>query len=165
MDRAIQKQLGGVMLGLLALAALANDTVSDTNLMQSAKMFSFEKAIKAEVHYLLFLPKGFNDSPGKTWPLILFLHGAGERGNEIAKVAVHGPPKVAPHNPDFPFVIVSPQCPEGQVWSTEVLLGLLDHAIKNYAIDPNRVYLTGLSMGGYGTWDLGLRYPERFAAI
>ena len=60
---------------------------------------------------------------------------------------------------------MSPQCPEGRIWSKEVLLALLDEVQERYPVDRTRVYLTGLSMGGYGTWDLGLSYPERFAAI
>jgi predicted peptidase len=113
----------------------------------------------------VFLPKGYQSKASKRWPLIFFLHGAGERGTNLSKVAVHGPPKIAPQRPDFPFVVISPQCPDGQVWSTDILLRLLDHVSRKYAVDTNRIYLTGLSMGGYGTWDLGLEYPHRFAAI
>ena len=97
--------------------------------------------------------------------MILFLHGAGERGTNLALVAVHGPPKLVRQKREFPFIIVSPQCPEGETWSNDVLLGLLDAVMKKYRVDTNRVYLTGLSMGGYGTWSLGIRYPEQFAAI
>ena len=132
---------------------------------QMAKQFQFTRTLSAKVNYLLFLPKGYDAKLGQHWPLILFLHGAGERGTDIWKVATHGPPKNVTAHPDFPFIIVSPQCPERQIWSKEVLLGLLDEVTSKYAVDTNRVYLTGLSMGGYGTWELGLTYPERFAAI
>jgi len=115
--------------------------------------------------YLLYLPKGYGDDPAKKWPLILFLHGAGERGSDVQIVAKHGPPKVAPTKPAFPFIVVSPQCPEGQIWDDELLMGLLDEIGERYKVDASRVYLTGLSMGGYGTWSLGTRHPERFAAI
>ena len=87
--------------------------------------------------------------------MILFLHGAGERGTNVWKVATHGPPKNVATHPDFPFILVSPQCAERHVWSRDVLLALLDDIIAKYAVDTNRVYLTGLSMGGYGAWDLG----------
>jgi predicted peptidase len=97
--------------------------------------------------------------------LILFLHGAGERGTNVWKVAAHGPPKRVAEHPEFPFIVVSPQCPEGQIWSSDVLLGLLDEILRKYKVNASRVYLTGLSMGGYATWDLGLSHPERFAAI
>lgn len=96
---------------------------------------------------------------------MLFLHGAGERGSDISLVTKHGPPKNVGQNPDFPFILVSPQCLEGQIWSKEVLSGLLDEVMASLKVDTNRVYLTGLSMGGYGTWDLGLSHPERFAPI
>jgi predicted peptidase len=93
------------------------------------------------------------------------LHGSGERGTNIWKVATHGPPKNVVEHPEFPFIVVSPQCPDGQIWTNDVLLALLEEITKQYAVDTNRVYLTGLSMGGYGTWNLGLTYPEKFAAI
>jgi predicted peptidase len=133
--------------------------------MQTAQGFQFTKTISAKVNYLLFLPKGYEPKGERRWPLIFFLHGAGERGTNVWKVATHGPPKIAAAQPDFPFIVVSPQCPEQQIWSKDVLLTLLDDVIAKYAVDTNRVYLTGLSMGGYGTWDLGLAHPERFAAI
>ena len=133
--------------------------------MQTPKQFKFAKTLSAEVHYLLFLPPGCQTNSAKRWPLILFLHGAGERGTNIWKVATHGPPKNVTEHPDFPFIIVSPQCPEGQTWSTDILVGLLDDVTRRYPVDVSRVYLTGLSMGGYGTWKLGLAHPEKFAAI
>lgn len=127
----------------------------------------FHKEISQTVkaNYLLYLPDKYTPRGRKRWPLILFLHGAGERGSDIWKVAVHGPPKIVKDKSDFPFILVSPQCPDGESWSTEVLASLLDEIIEKYRVDTNRVYLTGLSMGGYGAWKLGLTYPERFAAI
>jgi predicted peptidase len=140
-------------------------TTQNPSSVQTPKQYQFTKTISAQVSYLLFLPKGYDAKAEKRWPLMLFLHGAGERGTNIWKVATHGPPKNVATNPDFPFILVSPQCPEHQIWSREALLGLLDDIIANYAVDTNRVYLTGLSMGGYGTWDLGMTHPDRFAAI
>lgn len=138
---------------------------TESSHMQTPQRFEYTNSHTAELDYLLFLPKDYQAGGEKKWPLILFLHGAGERGSDIWKVAVHGPPKVAPNRADFPFIVVSPQCPNNQVWSREVLLGLLDEIIAKHGVDTQRVYLTGLSMGGYGTWDLGLTHPERFAAI
>lgn len=120
---------------------------------------------KVAFDYLLFLPKGYDPEGEKQWPLILFLHGAGERGNDPDRVAIHGPPKIVKGNPDFPFVVVSPQCPSRSWWDPDDVVVVLDEALKRYRVDPARVYLTGLSMGGYGTWATGLRYPDRFAAI
>src|ERR1044072_5133510 len=96
--------------------------------------------------------------------VILFLHGAGESGSDVEKVKIHGPPKLAAAGKEFPFVIVSPQSPGGG-WNNEALLALLDEIQAKYSIDPDRVYLTGLSMGGFGTWDTAVRYPQRFAGI
>jgi len=146
----------------LSLASSA-DTPDDT--MQKSQKFKQKISRIVSADYLLFLPKGYDAKRDQRWPLMLFLHGAGERGSDLKKVAVHGPPKILKNKPEFPFILVSPQCPEGETWSDDVLLSLLDHVIKKHKVDTNRVYLTGLSMGGFGTWSLGLKYPERFAAI
>jgi predicted peptidase len=156
---------------LLLLLTACNSTKPDSasNLgsaqNQMAKQAKFKRTQSFSINYLLFLPQDYEAKSGKRWPLILFLHGAGERGTNIWKVATHGPPKNVKEHPDFPFIVVSPQCPDGQHWSNEILLGLLEQTMREYAVDPKRVYLTGLSMGGFGTWDLGLTYPEKFAAI
>jgi predicted peptidase len=133
--------------------------------MQTSQQFKQKISRTLSAQYLLFLPKGYNARGPQRWPLLLFLHGAGERGADLQRVKVHGPPKILKKQPDFPFILVSPQCPDGEVWSDEVVLGLLDQVQKKYKVDPTRVYLTGLSMGGFGTWSLGTKYPERFAAI
>jgi len=116
--------------------------------------------------YLLYLPEGYGQKK-KKWPMVLFLHGAGERGDDLSLVEVHGPPKIVQSKKDFPFVVVSPQCPNGGWWSKqhEVLISLLDEIIQQGDVDESRIYLTGLSMGGYGSWSLGCEYPDRFAAI
>ena len=129
---------------------------------------TFEKTItkNLNINYLLFLPESYGQEQ-KSWPMILFLHGAGERGSDIEKVKVHGPPKIVQTQTDFPFIVVSPQCPEGQWWTTktEVLINLLDDIVAQYNVDTERIYLTGLSMGGYGSWALASEYPDRFAAV
>lgn len=133
----------------------------------SQQVKSFEKRITKSVSasYLLFLPADYDAKSGKRWPLIYFLHGAGERGTNIWKVAVHGPPKIVKEKKDFPFIVVSPQCPNGEHWSSDVLMTLLDQVVEDYAVDTNRIYLTGLSMGGFGTWSLAAQFPQRFAAV
>lgn len=119
------------------------------------------------LRYLVHLPEDYDVDPARRWPLVLFLHGAGERGADIDLVALHGPPKLADAGHEFPFVLVSPQCPESSRWDAEptVLSRLLDEVSARYRIDSDRVSVTGLSMGGFGTWTLATRYPERFAAI
>ncbi len=132
---------------------------------QTAQKFSIERKQVLAADYLLFLPEGYGADAAKLWPLILFLHGAGERGQDIWLVAKHGPPKIDTTEKNFPFIVLSPQCPSGQIWSNDLLLALLAEIEKKYAVDTNRVYLTGISMGGFGTWSLGLSHPEKFAAI
>lgn len=124
-----------------------------------------EKTItsKLEGQYLLYLPEEYGGQ--EKWPLLLFLHGAGERGADINLVKVHGPPKLIEEGKDFPAIVVSPQCPKGQFWSVEFLDDLLDEIVQRYKTDEDRIYVTGLSMGAYGTWSLALEYPHRFAAI
>ena len=78
---------------------------------------------------------------------------------------MHGPPKIVKRRPDFPFILVSPQCPNGDRWHPEALVGLLTELAKTLRVDSHRWYATGLSMGGYGTWELATLYPDRFAAV
>ena len=116
-----------------------------------------------DCRYLLYLPENYESQD--RWPLILFLHGAGERGDDIEKVKIHGPPKLIAQGKHFPFIVVSPQCPNGQWWDIEVLGALLDRIERDYKVDRDRIYVTGLSMGGFGTWALACAQPDRFAAI
>jgi predicted peptidase len=114
--------------------------------------------------YLIFLPRDYDAS--RRWPLLLFLHGAGERGDDLARVAIHGPPRLIREAAlELPFIVVSPQVSEDRIWSVAFLDALLDELAASYSVDEDRVYVTGLSMGGYGTWHLAMEFPERFAAI
>jgi pimeloyl-ACP methyl ester carboxylesterase len=117
------------------------------------------------LNYLVYLPGEYNSSADIKWPLILFLHGAGERGDSLDLVKRHGPPRLIEEGRDFNFVVISPQCPARQWWIPALLNRLLDEVIAKYRVDEERIYVTGLSMGGFGTWDLASEYPQRFAAI
>jgi len=132
---------------------------------QTAQVFDEIISQHVRLDYLLYVPPGYAADPAKRWPLVLFLHGAGERGSELQKVAVHGPPKLVKQGREFPFILASPQCPENQVWDDAALIALLDQLQASLRVDPARVYVTGLSMGGYGTWALAQRHPQRFAAV
>jgi predicted peptidase len=132
--------------------------------MQQVCSFVAESNPQITARYLLHLPQGY-DPAGPRWPLIFFLHGAAERGSNLRVVKRHGPPKFLDRRPEFPFIVVSPQCPTDTRWSLEVLEPLLADVITRYAVDPDRVYGTGLSMGGFGTWGLAIADPTRFAAI
>ena len=116
----------------------------------------------------LVLPNDYQQGIA-AFPLIFFLHGRGECGANLELVRRHGPPKLA-HSPPKPafldsFIVLSPQCPEGENWSAGPLTALLDRAVKDLRVDQNRIYLTGISMGGYGAWHLALEQPSRFAAL
>jgi predicted peptidase len=125
-----------------------------------------------QLDYLLWLPEGYGQDPGKEWPLILFLHGAGSETNDSQFVMSYGLPEVLHRGdqPDgFAFVVISPQAYPNVPWwegdTLAILDALVQGAIDTYQIDPARVYLTGLSMGGYGAWWLATAYPQRFAAL
>jgi predicted peptidase len=148
---------------LLAFAAAVYGQTPATRPAQEARQM--DKQVSVRLKYLLYLPEGYDKDPDKKWPLILFLHGAGERGDNLEKVKIHGPPKLVEHGRKLPFIVVSPQCPADSWWEPVSLNALLDEVQDRYRVDPDRIYVTGLSMGGFGTWDLATRYPERFAAI
>ncbi len=134
---------------------------------QQAKSLDVRIVKQVHLNYLLFLPEGYEDDPDKDWPLVFFLHGAGERGDDLEQLKIHGIPKVVEARPDMPFVAVSPQCPAEEWWPAKVeeLTTLLDHILARYRVDERRVYLTGISMGGYGSWSLAVAQPDRFAAL
>ena len=117
------------------------------------------------LNYLIALPEGY-DKENEAVPLLLFLHGAGERGNNLDLVKKHGPPKMVEKGHDFGAIVVSPQCPKDTWWTehTDVLLALIDKIEKEHNVDRDRIYVTGLSMGGYGTFALSAAAPQRFAA-
>lgn len=119
---------------------------------------------------------------GNKYPLVVFLHGAGERGTDNEKQLVHGVSGFVAHIEKYPCFLIAPQCPDGKKWVEvdwsadshtqpkepgevgRLTLALVEKSIKELPVDPKRVYITGLSMGGYGTWDLLARRPDLFAA-
>lgn len=133
---------------------------------QSSLVFSKKITKTVGCKYLLYLPADYAKGDKKR-PLMMFLHGAGERGDNPGLVKKHGPPKLIEQGKSFDFIIVSPQCPNNVWWpeQIDILISLLDEVEAKYRVDTDRVYLTGLSMGGFGTWRLAERYPQRFAAI
>lgn len=133
--------------------------------MRSLDVTAQSASWTSHANYLVFLPADYHDTNSKRWPLILFLHGIGECGTDVWRTAIHGPMNYVEKHPDFPFIVVSPQCPAGDKWSNEAVLSVLDNVIARYAVDTNRIYLTGLSQGGFGVWDLATTYPQRFAAV
>lgn len=120
------------------------------------------------LNYLFYLPEDYKNDIEKKWPVILFLHGMGERGDDLELVKIHGIPKIVSSNNNFPFIAVSPQCPTEYVWRDKKMLialeSLLLKIIKNYRVDKSQIFVTGLSMGGRGTWAITAYRPDLFAA-
>ena len=117
--------------------------------------------------YAAYVPAEY--TPQSAWPAILFLHGAGERGNDGRKQTTVGLPRIVREQPEqFPCLVVMPQCRPEQKWDPfmqDVAIACLDTVQRDYRIDANRIVLTGLSLGGFGTWAIGARFPERFCAL
>jgi predicted peptidase len=130
--------------------------------------FSTEKQLSAEkqLSFLLALPEEY-ESQDHNWPLVVFLHGAGERGMDISQVLIHGIPKEAAEGMPFPFLLLAPQCPEETDWylHLEAVMQLIERTASRHRVDTRRIYLTGISMGGFGVWQLAMQYPAVFAAL
>lgn len=135
------------------------------------QLYFFESTLASKpirIPYLLTLPSDF-DAEKESLPLILFLHGAGERGDDGAKIGIHGIPKYFGKDEDYGahrVITLSPQCPEGEVWLhlNHIVKELLDDVVARYHADTDRITVTGISMGGFGTWDMLCSYPALFAA-
>jgi predicted esterase len=133
---------------------------------QHKQRFSGEVRRPFDGQFLLYLPKGFSQHPAVRYPLLIFLHGSGESGVDIDNVKKHGPPQFLDGRPDFAFIVASPQAPyPPRGFDPEELTVLLNQLLQRLPIDKDRVYLTGFSMGGYGTYLWAGVHPETFAAI
>ena len=119
-----------------------------------------ELVSKFELNYLLQKPNNNKDLK----PLIIFLHGSGEKGTDLEKLKIHGPLKYAKTH-ELDAYILAPQCPENKYWESEELYLLIQKVLAENKIDKSRIYLTGLSMGAWGSWNLAFAHPELFAAL
>ena len=124
----------------------------------------------ATYHFQVYLPEDFRRDDHKQWPIILFLHGRGERGAEGMWQTQIGLPEALRDHPErWPFIVVMPQCPQLRYWTEPdpmaMAMTALDQETKEFHADTARTYLTGLSLGGYGAWELARAYPKRWAAI
>jgi pimeloyl-ACP methyl ester carboxylesterase len=125
---------------------------------------SVEVASKQPWRYLLYLPQRYVEHPEEKLPLLLFLHGSSGRGQDLERLKRYGPPARLKDEVDFPMAMVAPQLPAG-AWETSSVLELLDEVVASFRMDPDRIYLTGVSLGGQGAWGIAARAPERFAAM
>jgi predicted peptidase len=162
---------------LLALAGLLTCSLSTALAEEpgAGKQVEQElKTIDGSVPYLLYLPKNYGAETGQPaaskWPLVLFLHGSGESEGPLSNVKKWGLPNFIDHGIQFPYIIASPQCPPSpKSWNSpeeqKLVLALLDHLTNIFRVDTDRIYLTGLSMGGFGSWRLAADRPDLFAAV
>lgn len=131
------------------------------------KAYVFTSKIKPSVsfNYLIALPEGFSNDT--KLPMIVFLHGAGERGNDVERVKINGLAKTYEKHTPRGFIVLSPQCPAERVWNNyvEELMELIESVANEYGVDKKRISITGLSMGGFGTWEMGMSYPGYFSAM
>lgn len=122
----------------------------------------------ARYPYQVYIPAGYADSATQ-WPVILFLHGGGERGSDGLLQTTVGLPSAIRNGPSrYPAIVIMPQAPQDSLWlgsTADAAMAALDATLAELRADADRVYLTGLSLGGNGTWDLAYRFPDRFAAI
>jgi len=160
-----------LILCVLVAGCSTKKEMSSTSLSssgQQAQFFDKEIVKKAELGYWVYLPEDYGKLD-KEWPLLLFLHGGGERGDgvkDIDKVLILGLPKLIEKGQTYPFIMVSPQCPIKSSWreQTDELAALVDDVADTYAVDKDRLYVTGPSMGGGGTWAMIESHPKKFAA-
>lgn len=131
----------------------------------SAQSSTVQVAFSASTRYWLVMPKAAAANPAQRWPLLMFLHGSGERGTDLDKVKVHGPWAWLARQADTPFIVVAPQADVGGGWNPHVLHALIERLKATLPVDPDRVLVTGLSMGGFGAWALATEYPDSLAAI
>lgn len=153
-----------VLAAMLILMTACQTTPATT----TGEFVAREVTVAGTVHrYQVFVPAS-RFRTGKL-PVVVFLNGSGERGSDGVKQTMAGlGPYLRQHAGDFPALAVFPQAPEGTEWTEAagpVAFAALDAAVREFGGDPDRVYLTGMSMGGYGTWELALQQPDRFAAL
>lgn len=152
---------------LLGAAALVPVSAADRGLPigRSVHRLSLHDPVADHVNYLLYVPPGYAQDTTSDWPLILFLHGSEQRGDDPSLLDDMALLAFAEKARDFPFVAVIPQCPLNTHWPPRFVKDVLDTVEGALRIDRTRVYLTGFSMGGYGTWQTAAAFPGTFAAI
>jgi predicted peptidase len=153
-------------LPLLILSACFSTVVGAQEVKSSVESTKEMKSVVDghKLRYLVQTPVG--TKPENGWPLLLFLHGYGECGNDIVKVKKHGPPKLISRFDELAgCIVVSPQCPSDSWWRVDALKAIVDEVVRERGdVDEDRLYVTGLSMGGYGIWSFLSRYPNFFTA-
>ncbi len=137
-------------------------TMTNAHATEEVDRFSTTVSKQVASHYLVVKPRDY--SPDKKYPLLIFLHGRGEQGDDIDRVKIHGPFKMV-EQLGLELLVIAPQSPQDERWDIDMLDAFVEEVIQKYPVDKNRIYLTGLSMGGEAVWRLAIRRPETFAAI
>lgn len=169
MSRHIPSTLAIAFFAFLTCPTIAQETTAESPTAGEQVEQRFKTSDGAEVDYLFYLPESYLAESDNPIPMLLFLHGSGERNGPLSLVAKWGPPKLAAAGEDFPFIIVSPQCPRESIWNSDVQVKRLEELLAKieteHPIDKSKMYLTGLSMGGYGSWRMAAEFPGKFAAV
>ena len=161
---------------ILAVAIQATSAIAQDPATEKATMLKFTPGKQVanqvtieidgeeprEIGFWIYTPANYEEV--ETMPWMMFLHGMGERGDDLELVKKWGPPKLVSEQEDFPFILISPQCPDNIKWQTQHLIQILNRVQEEMKVDTKRLYMTGLSMGGYGTWSMTAAIPERIAA-
>ena len=155
---------------IYAVVIVGCNTKIDKDNMSDKKQGVFETVVNIPIklNYALYTPNNYRKTESEL-PLVLYLHGVGERGTDLKKLELNGIPELISKGKDFPFLTLAPQCPDFGWWSrseyVEALASLTKEIISSHRVDKKKVYVTGLSMGGYGTLALAKKYPQLFSAI
>ena len=122
--------------------------------------------VEETLEYYLYFPPGYSDDTDRTYGLLLFLHGGGEAGQDLEMLKKQGPPKRLLEGPELPFLVLAPQHPHPRKWwNTRAVKQLLDEVVASHRVDPDRIYLSGLSRGASACWEMAVNYPDTFAAM
>jgi predicted peptidase len=175
------RTLPSLLVGLALIAAACGTTVDTSGVITETELQGVYDVpaglrppdlVAEQMRYLVWLPHGYGEDADRRWPMIMFLHGSGDDDYDAAWVQTYGLPAVLfaeEQPPNFEFIVISPQAEPGSAWWTgnqlDILDALAEQMSSTYLVDRSRVYLTGLSMGGYGSWFLAMEHPERFAAM
>lgn len=152
----------GLVLLVLMLIFQSCASQSNSQLIDA----ELQTIVEEKLNYYLYFPRDYEEKKDEKFPLLLFLHGGGESGENITEIKKNGPPKLIANGKEFPFLILAPQNPyKNKWWNTRAINQLLDSVVGSNRVDPNRIYLTGLSRGGGAAWEMAVQYPEKFAAL
>ena len=154
-----------ILLGCLALmrAPLCAETATPGAMAKGSATVKSDSGTSTTMGYWTYLPKAAKPAAG--WPLLVFLHGSGERGTDLELLKKHGPPKLVGQKPELEsFFMLAPQCPKTRWWDTVAVKDLIDQTLASQPIDRSRIYITGISMGGFATWTLLKEHPDFMAA-